>query len=221
MNWSEIAPEGTAAWCNEWRKRYREQGFEEHQRDTDDILRAHPKQSGFDFGAILVAISQIDPGPIRVLEFGGWRGEMAAGVLDLHSHELLRARIDSWLNCEISSLAKEDVDCHDPRYYVHVPDSFLWETEKMKGPTFFVSSHSIEHLTKEHLGKLFDWLPSTIQHIWLQAPLPDDEENNKWENYGGTHILECGWKQVIEMLPDFELVYRGGIRNECLFFKRK
>ena len=68
---------------------------------------------------------------------------------------------------------------------------------------------AIEHLTAEHLEKLFQWLPKSINWMYLCAPIQDSTTTEDWKDYGGTHILEIGWEQVLGLLPDFKLVDSG------------
>lgn len=225
--WNEIAPDGTAAYCDRWRANYRTMAYAEHQNAYDEILSAHPKQAGWDAEALIERMISIGAvhGPLKVLEFGGWRGGLA--------HEIFKAsdfmgtkgtfEIESWANVEITPLAHEEVECDDPRYSVFVPDRFLWELQMDFGANLFVSSHTIEHITAEHLEKLFRWLSPDIKYMFLQAPLPHSCINNTWEGYGGTHILEVGWIQVTEMLSrmGWDLRWHGGIRDECMFFQRE
>lgn len=217
-SWDEIAPKGTAAWCDAWRARYREMTYAEHQQAYDEILAAHPRQAGFDSGALTECLDRIGKRAVKIFEFGGWRGGLAADILKGEIGVL------SWINVEITPLAQEEVECDDPRYSVYVPSDFIWNimSDSRDVGNFFVSSHTIEHLTAEHLASLFRWLSSTVRYMFLQAPLPEDCTDNKWEGYGGTHILELGWKQIVNLLDSmgWALKWRGGIRNECLFFER-
>lgn len=208
MKWSDIAPEGTAAWCNAWRERYRSMPFSQHQSDTDAIMVGHATP---DIGGKLIdsrdlcrCISSIDHDELDVLEFGGWRGAMAASVLSKLNG------LNSWENYDICPSSLLEKDCLDSRYFGVVPDNFLWETPRLSDSYhIFVSSHAIEHLTAEHLEKLFRWLPDSINWMYLCAPIQDSATTEKWQDYGGTHILEIGWEQVLDLLPDFRLVTSG------------
>lgn len=165
MKWSDIAPEGTAAWCEQWRGKYRDMDYSAHQQANDAILGAHPNQAGYDAEAFDFCIGGLDHsgGNLRVLEFGGWRGGLA-------NHALSNFPIKSWDNYEISRLALEDPECISSRYTCFVPHKFVWESLALDAE-IFVSSHAIEHISKEHLAKLFNWIPECVKHLWLQAPL--------------------------------------------------
>ncbi len=207
MKWSDIAPQGTAAWCEEWRKRYRSMPFSQHQSDTDDIMVGHAKP---DIGGKMVdsrdlyrCISSLGYNDWDVLEFGGWRGAMAASVLSR------LPMLGSWTNYDICPSAARDMDCNDLRYCCAIANRFLWETPRPTVGDIFCSSHAIEHLTAEHLNLLFRWLPDSIKWMYLCAPIQDSTTTEDWKDYGGTHILEVGWEQVLAMLPDFKLVDSG------------
>jgi hypothetical protein len=205
MKWSDIAPQGTAEWSNQWRTRYRSMPFHQHQSDTDAIMVGHATKDGhlIDSRDLRECISTINHDGLEVIEFGGWRGAMAQSVLS--QFPTLR----SWTNYDICPSAMLDRDCFDSRYRCVVQDRFLWETERPTRGDIFASSHAIEHLTAHHLNLLFKWLPDTIDWMYLCAPIQDSCANETWQDYGGTHILEIGWEQVIDLLPDFRVVNQG------------
>lgn len=149
-----------------------------------------------------------------MLEFGGWRGHLAASAL------IRDRRIYEWVNFEISSLAK-DHQVRDNRYRVLVPNSFCWETPCAEGSNFFVTSHSVEHLSGKHTRLLFSWLPKSIEWMFLQIPLNESDSDRKWDGFGGTHINELGWTQIFELIPDFRLIWAGGKQNEVRLLRRK
>lgn len=216
MKWSDIAPQGTAAWCNQWRSRYREMPFHQHQSDTDAIMVGHavPDVGGLkiDSEDLTRCIGRTNWGAYDVLEFGGWGGAMAASVLSKFPE------LNSWTNYDICPSALLHRDCFDPRYECVVKDRFLWETPRPDKGDIFCSSHAIEHLSAEHLNLLFRWLPDSIKWMYLCAPIQDSTTTETWQDYGGTHILEIGWEQVLALLPDFELVERG---EQFRWLKRK
>lgn len=205
MNWSDIAPQGTAAWCNLWRQRYRSMPFSQHQSDTDAIMLGHatPEQYIINSTDLRRCLSGVEDTGSGVLEFGGWRGAMANAVLSEFPN------LTGWTNYEICPSARFDAHCRDPRYELVVTDRFLWESPRPRSGRIFVSSHAIEHLTAEHLNLLFRWLPDSIRWMYLCAPIQDSTTDEKWQDYGGTHILEIGWEQVLELLLDFRLVESG------------
>lgn len=214
MKWSDIAPDGTAAWCNAWRARYRTMPFSQHQSDTNLIMMAHDIPGGgqVDEHNLMDCLSSINCEGLRVVEFGGWRGSKA-------NQALSRFPLAGWSNYEICPSAQVDRHCQDPRYQCLVPDSFLWEAHPIPyAADIFVSSHAIEHLSAEHLEKLFHWLPDSIRWMYLCAPIQDSTTSETWEDYGGTHILEIGWEQVLNLLPEFRLL-RG--EGEYRWIERK
>lgn len=207
MKWSDIAPQGTAAWCNEWRARYRSMPFHQHQSETDAIMVGHanPDVGGYSIDSrdLRTCLASIDCQGTHVIEFGGWRGAMAASVLGSFPE------LGWWSNYELCPSAALERDCLDHRYELISRNGFLWDTRVPDSGDIFCSSHAIEHLTSDHLSLLFGWMPNSIQWMYLCAPIQDSTTNEKWQDYGGTHILEIGWEQVLELLPDFKLIAQG------------
>lgn len=205
MNWNDIAPEGTAAWCNAWRSRYRSMPFSQHQSDTDAIMLGHVDYEGeIDSKNLIACLSPLRVGEWRIIEFGGWRGAMANSVLSRFP-----TTIWGWTNYEICPSSLRDIHCQDERYQCLVTNKFWWDTSRPTDGNIFCSSHAIEHLTSEHLERLFRWLPDAIEWMYLCAPIQESTTEEKWQDYGGTHILEIGWEQVLALLPDFEVLESG------------
>jgi len=175
-----------------WRLNYDTMTYDDQLAFYNRVAVDHPVQHGFDGEAFRAFFEAVEMPEIQVLEFGGWKGELAAEVLPLYPH------ITHWTNLEISILAASDVRCRDGRYRAIVPSAFAWELDQLPDHNVFVSSHAIEHIRAAELEQLLAKLPRKVTYIGLQAPLADGPGD--WSGYYGSHILEVGWKQVGAML---------------------
>lgn len=199
---------------NEWRKNYDQMSYGDQVEFYNRVAIEHPSQLAFDTEAFSQFFAHIvrQQKVISVLEFGGWKGELADKILSIYSDFIL-----FWTNYEISQKAIENTVCRHFQYYATISHDYLWNIYLPRA-TVFVSSHAIEHIKEHELELLFRALPQSIRWIGLQAPLamgPTD-----WTNYHGSHILECGWAKIIEILKscDFELFME---RNEFRGFTRQ
>jgi hypothetical protein len=158
----------------------------------------HPGQQFFTVKAVDdflldVYLDLIAARPIKVLEIGGWRGELAAAVF-VHN------QIGEWLNVEVLKDAELPGHNRGPWYRAWVPSDYIWRVGVPTGYDALVMSHTIEHMRAEELRQILAQFDGPW--VYLEAPLHE----GGWDGYGGTHILEIGWPQVDEMLA--ELGYR-------------
>ena len=148
----------------------------------------------------------------RVLEIGGWKGELA-------QHCLSKYTIISWLNVDMCKAAVDKSVCKDLRYLARFPNRFDWFEEKRSDKfDICISAHAIEHLSDQHLEQLIKYI-SGIPLVIFEAPI--SMERNDWSGYQGTHILKYGWNDVnrvmaehgyqFEKLNDFCFVYRKNV----------
>lgn len=180
-----------------WRAAYDRMSYADQVAFYNQVEVDHPHQVHFDASAFLAFLHEIAPGfrLMCVLEVGGWKGELAQAVLPQ------MVCIDEWVNYEVSERARDLSVCSDGRYFVIVPGDFAWNIT-LPDADVFVCSHTIEHIKARHLAALLDNLPDSIYYVGLQAPLPESETAVDWSGYWGSHILEIGWAQVIEMMRE-------------------
>lgn len=132
--------------------------------------------------------------PKRVVELGGWDGEMAKHIL--RENDV----IESWTNYE---LANVNPVCVDPRFTTHVlDDEWAWDHAGFTGDAF-VSSHSIEHINVDQVRQILIRLQDEyFKYVFIQTPIPVSEKPNweKWPNSG--HIIECSMNDLDKMFID-------------------
>ncbi len=157
----------------------------------------HPVQQHYDAraaGRFLDAVR-----PKRIIEIGGWRGELAAEML------AGRSWIESWHNVELCTEAVAASVCSDPRYTVAVGETFAWDTPQPVSDALLLS-HCAEHMRWRELLALFDSVIPPVSAVYLAAPLPLDGTVPTWDRYVGTHILEVGWDAIAADLAQRGLV---------------
>jgi hypothetical protein len=186
---------------------------DEHLAFFAECASRYPDQKHHNLDFFLSQLGRfLKPGS-TVVEFGGWKGELAERCLNLHPE------IERWVNFEVCDAAFQDTVV-DSRRYFRGPgvNKFDWfcETEDLRGD-IFVSAHAIEHLADEHLFHLLH-AARKVPVLLLEAPLEPVE--NDWRGYGGTHILRMGWRPIVELLA--RLGYSHRCYNEhCWVFTKE
>lgn len=208
---------------DKWRALYEELSDEEQHKFADECAVRFPSQEHHDLSCHEELFSKFtNPENARVLEIGGWKGELAQKCLK-------RWPIEHWLNIEFCRTAfSQQVFSEVPRYRVANPLSFRWfkysssegeawhpETERSG---VLLASHVIEHFSATDLLFVIDFF-KTIPVLMFEAPLEEGPSN--WKGYLGTHKLEWGWREL-----DLELFQIFGykahrIRPYCTVYKRE
>jgi hypothetical protein len=190
-----------------WRERYDDMTYQEMADFYDAVEIDHPLQKAFNanaFDRFLDHASEVlcHPylGPMRVLEIGGWKGELAREMLEGHGV------IIDWCNIEICWRAIEK-SVVTSKYTAMKPVDFPWNVQ-LPNADVFVASHFIEHIREWQLKALLGSLSisRSLRYTGIQAPIPESGENVDWTGYHGTHILEIGWEQVSTILLWFGFV---------------
>ena len=177
-----------------WRRDYDRLTYSEHVEFYRTVAEAYPEQQHYNEPAIR---SFLDGATGPVLELGGWKGELAASVLSDYPG------IPKWLNVEIAPQAVTESACTDPRYSVIVPDAFLWDTDlDLSEYRTLVASHVIEHLKHADLIKLLRRTRS-IEHLYVDAPLPETDPQWGGGNGQHSHIIEIGWGRLRSLLESY------------------
>lgn len=178
-----------------WRNAYDDLSYADHLQIHELLWRFFQDQQHYDVATAQNFLSSIPL--LRIVEVGGWHGELAAHVLpNLPACE-------SWVNYEICKSAANHPACRDSRYRALIPPSFLWECERVP-LNGLVASHVIEHMRWTQLKKLFRWA-TNAKAFYLASPLPEDGSAPDWNGYPGTHILEVGWSEIESYLADLGL----------------
>ena len=185
---------------NEWREKYSSYSFKEQKEIINRLELRYPKQRQFNFKEVSNFLKDI-PKP-KVLELGGWKGELASEILAQNKNVIL------WHNYDICSNAIDKSVCKDKRFKAILLTDFAWNLDIFSEYNTCVLSHVIEHIRKHELEKFFNKIKH-IKYIFIDAPLNDPYLLRGWKNYAGTHILECGWDCVKNMLKGYNLKLNG------------
>ena len=180
---------------NKWRAEYDSYSFEKQKELNNELEKVAPNQIQHKAEIVGEFLRKIPNA--KVLEIGGWKGELAQKILSKNKNILL------WHNYDICSNAIEKNVCKDTRFKGIVLTDFAWNLDIWKDYNIVILSHIIEHIRKRELIKLFDKFKH-IKYIYIDAPLNDPYRGVEWKNYCGTHILECGWDQITEMLKNYK-----------------
>jgi len=173
---------------NAWRASYDEMTFAEQQAFYNKVYDEFPEQARFSTRVLERFLDHIDGTHLGVIELGGWDGGFATEILPSH------LRLGSWTNYEISAMAVDASVCDDPRYVGHLLTDWYWRRHHVCD--LFVASHVLEHLRLRDVLRVLD--ATDARWMYLQSPL--GEEASDWTNYRGSHILEVGWRILVEEL---------------------
>lgn len=175
--------------CDAWRAAYPTASYADHQAALSAVWAEYPEQRHFDVALVSSAIAAWSPR--RVVELGGWDGELASAMLDDH------AAIASWRNVELCREAAASgaglLARHGARYDASELGDWYWS--RRWSCDLFVASHVIEHLSAEHLDLVLG--ATDARALFMDAPLADGPTD--WAGVSAMHALEFGWTGVTAM----------------------
>lgn len=163
-----------------WREGYDAMTWSDHVATYSELHRLYPIQRHFDATACGEFLDLIKPP--RVMEIGGWDGELASLVLPS------RPFIRYWQNADACPEVVAGPVCTDPRYCARIGPAILGGFDAL------VMSHVAEHMRWEELR--FTITRARVNAVYLASPLPTDGSAPDWNHYPGTHILEIGWDTI-------------------------
>lgn len=190
---------------NTWRELYNTLTLEEQIAYHNEIEKEFPDQAHYKYPPIEQVIKQSRHR--KVLEFGAWKGDLAAKALQHFPH------IEQWVAVEICTDAMAATVCSDKRFEYVLPTRFDWFAEKnTHSADLIIATHFIEHLSNQHFEQLAQYCKGT-RNVYFESPLQPDGQT--WEDDPSTHKLEYGWNQVRRLMKKqgFALVkeYKDGM----------
>lgn len=186
-----LPPLSDPKFWDRWRELYDSFSHEENIEIGNALEAAYPYQVSFNAELFENFFSAVLPGA-RVLEIGGWKGELAKHLLEKNPG------IEHWHNvdmCRAAVLKTVPMGANSHRYTSEFPGSFDWfKTQRASAFDIAVSAHTIEHLSDAHLKDLIAFLAG-IPLIVFEAPI-SKKSGASWAGYPGTHILSMGWDEI-------------------------
>ena len=164
------------------------------------VANASPVQKDFNEHAFAEFFSNLPPN-VKVLEIGGWDGELASVA---HWKFPPTTKIDRWYNCEFSPVEP----CPSARSmlrYRHVcPEKYRWWDDPgmwyvWEGSSVLVASHVFEHLLGAEIETILK-LAKDVKDLYVDFPCT--EYRQSWYGYGGTHCVDIGWRDLHKMITE-------------------
>jgi predicted SAM-dependent methyltransferase len=175
----------------QWRADYDDMSYEDQVKYHNEIEANYPEQAHYTYQNITHLFNLLKDDSM-ILEFGTWKGDMANRCFVDYPQ-----KIKSWVGIEICEAAIEKTRCLNPKFSYIFPSRFDWFMEKRPNADVIVATHFIEHLKNDHFDALAKYCQG-VDYILFEAPLSADGES--WEGYHGTHKLNYGWNQVVEVM---------------------
>lgn len=170
---------------DDWRANYDALTFEEHQEFNAQVAERYPRQQCFNATACREFLAERQPR--RVVELGGWDGELAGLMLPAFP------RILDWANYDITPVTQS---CTHPVYRRVLLDDWPWN--RVVAGDALIASHVFEHMRGREIGTLLDrW---NVQSVFVDCPI--DWQGHPWNGYEGTHILELGIHDLVGLFTD-------------------
>lgn len=195
---------------DKWRRQYSEMSSAQHLEFVEKCAAVYPDQMHFSH-RVYEKFFEHYPG-LNILEIGGWKGELARYCLSNFD-------IKSWTNIEICTTAIENtVKMPNDKYSTICPTDFFWfrGVRHLKAD-LLISSNTIEHFNNSDFIELVEAI-TDIRMVLFEAPLKKNEET--WQGYLGTHILEMDWPDVIFLMDRYGYKQTKLDQNAYLFIKK-
>jgi len=186
-----------------YRKKYPTMSFKEKQQFYIDQELLFPNQSHWNKEETNAFFKSIEE-PIRLMEFGGWKGDTAHNILPLYN-------IETWDNYELCPSCIEKAICHHEKYHIIIPNDYTWiEGYQEKDYNTLYTVHAIEHISTEELERFIKTIPSSVKYVYFESPLKNSL--NDWTGKNNAHVLEMGWNDIVSCMrkKGFTLEYSKG-----------
>lgn len=181
---------------NRYRRNYDNLNFLDKKKLAFRWLKKYPEQAHFDYEPVSMWLRKIVvKQPVKILEIGGWRGDLAMKALSEFQ------KIELWHNYDLLD-NNGSQKCIDKRYKLISLDDYIWNELPGFEYNALIATHMIEHIRWNELQQLIQWIPSGVKTVLFEAPLPVTSENIDWKGDYSSHVLEKGWEQVIAKMKE-------------------
>jgi glycosyltransferase involved in cell wall biosynthesis len=176
---------------DDYRKHYDKMTFADLNKVANKWLHIYPEQASYTLPLVIRWFEEHVSQPAMVLEIGGWRGDLAGEILSRFS------QVECWHNFDVISDASTQ-KCRDERYRLIPLNDYIWNLKLPVSYNALIATHVIEHLKWREVKSLIKWIPEQIDTVLFEIPIVESAENYNWQGHHSTHILEKGWKQIID-----------------------
>jgi hypothetical protein len=109
-------------------------------------------------------------------------------------------KIKSWIGYDINYYALKNTVVNDSRYSTVKQTDWFYKIEFDPDANIFISTSTLEHHNAEQFIKIIERIKeSNIEYMILGFPLCDAR---KWNNYGGSHVLDFTQDDVIKTIEN-------------------
>lgn len=179
-----------------YREKYNSLSFSDKKRIAHRWSKKYPEQAHFNYEHVDFWLRDIVNDSPKVLEIGGWKGDLALKALSSFMN------IQFWHNYDIIESVQHQ-KCSDCRYKYIPLDDYIWHKSLEFEYNALIATHVIEHFNWSELVNLISWIPKNIETVLFEAPIPFKGENINWTGDHSTHILEKGWEKIISEMKGF------------------
>jgi hypothetical protein len=133
---------------------------------------------------------------LSVVELGCYRGGLAQEMITRFGKQ-----IKNWDGYDINYYAVENPICEHDRYTSIKMTEWFYDTEFYHKANVFVTTSTLEHHNRVQFAKIIKNVSfnSNIKYMILGLPLCDAR---KWNDYGGSHVLDLSKVELIEIVED-------------------
>jgi len=199
---------------NNYRKKYNSLSFSDKKRIACRWSKKYPEQAHFNFEHVDFWLRYIVNGHPKVLEIGGWKGDLALKALSSFKN------IQIWHNYDIIE-SEPYQRCNDYRYKYIILEDYIWNKSLEIEYNVLIATHVIEHFSWSEFVSLISWISTNIETVLFEAPIPYTGENINWTGDHSTHILEKGWEQVITEMQNYGFKDLNRMDNTVIFKRCK
>jgi len=179
-----------------YRIRYDSLTFKDKKNIANKWLIEYPEQAYFNFEPIDFWLKNFVRRPAKIIEIGGWKGDLALKIL---SHNYT---IDAWHNYDLVE-SNNIQKCVDEKYKFISLNDYIWNYRLVIDYNALIATHMIEHIKWHELIKLIDWIPKNIYTVLFESPLSLTGGGKNWKGDHSSHILEKGWKNIIREMNKY------------------
>ena len=183
---------------DEWRNNYDIMTYQEHVIFYDNVYSLYPNQKHVHKDYVKSFLSSFISNTSSIIEIGGWDGDLAVDMLSFFRLN------NNWINFDICRQAIFNSKKHSNYCGLH-PSDWVWDIPLPKSD-LCILAHVLEHMRLSQITLLIRKLLSIgVKSFYIECPIKDEPIN--WLGRENSHIIECGWIKLNEILMEFGLKF--------------